>query len=153
MSGGLDSAVFEHREHPDHPGWFTWRLVDESRYNGVVMGELLTRVEDGRCRLRMFPERRHTNLQEMIHGAVTLGLIDISLFAAMHTLTGGDAGPAVTLELSTQFIGAGRPDEPLDSVVEVMRETGRLIFLRGEVVQGAHLVAAFSGLVRKAGQR
>ncbi len=151
MSSG--PPVFDYREHPDHPGWFTWNLRDMTRFNGVVMGEMLVRTENGQCRLRMFPERKHTNLQEMIHGAVTLSLIDISLFAAMRTLTAGDPGPAVTLELSTQFIGAGRPDEPLDAVVEVMRETGRLLFLRGTVEQGDHLVAAFSGLVRKATAR
>ena len=130
-----------------------WRLVDETRFNGVVMGELITRIEGEKCRLRMFPERRHTSLQEMIHGAITLSLIDISLFSAMRTLTTGDPGPAVTLELSTQFIGAGKPDEPLDAVVEIVRETGRLLFLRGEVVQDTHLVAAFSGMVRKATRR
>jgi uncharacterized protein (TIGR00369 family) len=148
-----ESPVFEYREHPDHPGWSTWRLRDDTRFNSVVLGEMLVRVERERCRLRMFPERKHTNLQDMIHGAITLSLIDVSLFAAMRTLTGGDAGPAVTLELSTQFIGAGRPDEPLDAVVEVLRETGRMLFLRGEVVQEEHLVAAFSGLIRKAPKR
>ena len=148
-----DSPVFEYREHPDYPGWSTWRLRDDTRFNSVVLGEMLVRVEDGRCRLRMFPQRKHTNLQDMIHGAVTLSLIDVSLFAAMRTLTGGDAGPAVTLELSTQFIGAGRADRPLDAVVEVLRETGRMLFLRGEVVQEEHLVAAFSGLIRKAPRR
>jgi uncharacterized protein (TIGR00369 family) len=148
-----ESRVFEYREHPDHPGWSTWRLRDDTRFNSVVLGEMIVRVEGGKCRLRMFPERKHTNLQDMIHGAITLSLIDVSLFAAMRTLTGGDAGPAVTLELSTQFIGAGKPDEPLDSVVEVLRETGRMLFLRGEVVQQDHLVAGFSGLIRKAPRR
>lgn len=146
----FEQPVFDYREHPDHPGWFTWNLRDATRFNGVVMGEMLVRTEGAQCRLRMFPERKHTNLQEMIHGAVTLSLIDLALFAAMRTLTVGDPGPAVTLELSTQFIGAGRPDEPLDAVVEVMRETGRLLFLRGTVEQADHLVASFSGLVRKA---
>ena len=146
----LSEPVFEYHEHPDHPGWYTWRLVDETRFNGVVMGEMLTRREGDACRLRMFPERKHTNLQEMIHGATTLSLIDISLFAAMRTLSEAEPGPAVTLELSTQFIGAGKPDEPLDAVVRILRETGKLMFLRGEVVQGDHLVAGFSGLVRKA---
>jgi uncharacterized protein (TIGR00369 family) len=148
-----ESRVFEYREHPDHPGWSTWRLRDDTRFNSVVLGEMIVRVEGDKCRLRMFPERRHTNLQDMIHGAITLSLIDVSLFAAMRTLTGGDAGPAVTLELSTQFIGAGKPDQPLDAVVEVLRETGRMLFLRGEVVQDDHLVAGFSGLIRKASRR
>jgi uncharacterized protein (TIGR00369 family) len=145
-----ESSAFEYREHPGHPGWSTWRLRDDTRFNSMVLGEMLVRVEGDKCRLRMFPERKHTNLQDMIHGAITLSLIDVSMFAAMRTLTGGDAGPAVTIELSTQFIGAGRPDQPLDAVVEVLRETGRMLFMRGEVVQEDHLVAAFSGLIRKA---
>ncbi|WBY15866.1 PaaI family thioesterase [Erythrobacteraceae bacterium WH01K] len=135
------------------PGWYSWDLKDDTRFNAVVMGPLRVRQEGERARLRMMPQQRHTNLQDMIHGAITLSLIDIALFAGMHTLRETDAGMAVTLELSTQFTGAGKVDRPLDAVVEVMRETGRLMFLRGEVVQGpddSHLVAAFSGIVRKA---
>ncbi|MGB7408618.1 MAG: PaaI family thioesterase [Pontixanthobacter sp.] len=135
---------------PDHPGWHSWDMKDDTRFNSQVMGPLMVRQEGAKCRLRMLPERKHTNLQNMIHGAVTLSLIDISLFSAMHILRESETGMAVTLELSTQFIGGGRVDEPLDAVVEIMRETGRLMFIRGEVVQDDHLVAAFSGLVRKA---
>ncbi|MDA7787769.1 PaaI family thioesterase [Sphingomonadaceae bacterium] len=132
------------------PGWYSWDLNDDTRFNAVVMGALRVRQEGDKARLRMIPERKHTNLQEMIHGAVTLGLIDISLFSAMHILRESDAGMAVTLELSTQFVGGGKPDEPLDAVTEIVRETGRLMFLRGEIVQGDHIVAAYSGIVRKA---
>jgi len=144
---------FTYNEIPDQPGWYSWDLKDDTRFNAQVMGPMMARQEGSKCRLRMIPEQKHTNLQNMIHGAVTLSLIDISLFAAMHVLRESEAGMAVTLELSTQFIGAGKPDEPLDAVVEVMRETGRLLFLRGEIVQRDHLVAAFSGLVRKASPR
>ncbi len=137
---------------PDHPGWHSWNLSDDTRFNAQTMGHMLVRVEsDKTCRVRMFPERRHTNLLDMVHGAATLALMDISLFAAMRTLLSSDAAGSVTLELSSQFIGAGRPDQPLDAVVEVLRETRRLVFLRGSVVQGDgdELVAAFSGIVRK----
>ena len=146
----LPSGTFDYRESPDHPGWFVWGLTDETRFNASVMGEVIVRREGDKCRLRMFPERKHSNLQDVIHGGITLSLIDISLFSAMRTLTDGEPGPAVTLELSTQFIGPGKMDEPLDSVVEILKETGRLLFLRGEVVQRDHLVAGFTGLVRKA---
>src|SRR3546814_16991066 len=63
-------------------------------------------------------------------------LVDIALFAASHQFGSLNAGHSVTLDLSTQFVGAGRIGEPLDAVVELVRETGRLIFLRGLVVQG-----------------
>ncbi|EAQ30314.1 Thioesterase superfamily protein [Erythrobacter sp. NAP1] len=147
---GLGEDVFEHGPDPDNPGWRHWNLKDQSLFNGAVMGRLITRVdEDGKARLRMFPERRHENLQGIIHGAVTLALIDISMFTTMHTIGSGNAGPSVTLELSTQFVGGGDPNRPLDAVNEIVRETGKLVFVRGQVMQDDDVVASYSGIVRK----
>ncbi len=145
---------FRYAPDPDHPGWHSWNLSDDTRFNAQTMGHMLVRAESDKvCRVRMMPERRHTNLLDMVHGAVSLSLMDISLFAAMRTLLMGDAAAgSVTLELSSQFIGAGKPGVPLDAVVEVMRETRRMVFLRGTVVQGEsdeNLIASFSGIVRK----
>ena len=150
----LADDVFDHGPDPDNPGWRHWNLKDETLFNNVVMGRLITRVDDDgsngpRARLRMFPERRHLNLQGVIHGAVTLSLIDISLFVTMHMIGTGNAGPSVTLELSTQFVGAGDPARPMDAVTEIVRETGKLVFVRGMVEQDSDTVASFSGIVRK----
>ena len=145
----LKDEVFEHGPDPENPGWNHWNLKDPTLFNGAVMGKLITRAEGGKCRLRMFPERKHENLQGIIHGAITLALIDISLFTTMHVIGAGNAGPSVTLELSTQFIGGGDPKRPLDSVTEIMREAGNLVFVRGDVVQDDDRVAAFSGIIRK----
>jgi acyl-coenzyme A thioesterase PaaI-like protein len=60
-----------------------------------------------------------------------------------------EAGAAVTLDLSVQFIGAGVIGEPLEAEVELLKETGRLLFMRGIVMQGESRVAAFSGTIRK----
>ncbi|MBS0473750.1 MAG: PaaI family thioesterase [Proteobacteria bacterium] len=113
--------------------------------------KLLVRAEpDGKARLRMFPEHRHTNLSDNIHGGTVLSLIDIGLFACSRMLGIIEAGTAVTLDLSVQFIGAGKPGEPCDAVTELLKETRRLVFLRGVVEQGAgNIVAAFSGTIRK----
>ncbi|GAA4767985.1 PaaI family thioesterase [Novosphingobium ginsenosidimutans] len=149
----VDQRGFIYEPDPENPGWHRWELADDTRFNAQTMGRMLVRAESDRtCRVRMFPERKHSNLLDMVHGAVTLALIDIALFAAMRTLLNGNAGGSVTLELSSQFIGAGALSKPLDAVVEVMRETKRLVFMRGTVVQGEgdeHLVASFSGIVRK----
>ncbi len=144
---------FLYREIEDAPGWFVWDLADKTRYNTVVIGPMRVRREGDFVRLRMTPERKHTNLVDNIHGAITLGLIDISLFAAVRILLDGNAAGAVTLDMNTQFIGAGDVTRPLDSVVEVLRETRRLVFLRGIVMQGDDKVAAFSGTVRKPTRR
>lgn len=142
-------------------GWISWNLKDKDRFNSfieplAVRSEPAT--EDGRprARVRMLPERRHSNLGDNVHGAVTLALVDVALFAASHQFGSLDAGHSVTLDLSTQFVGAGRVGEPLDAIVELVRETGRLIFLRGLVVQGegdGHIVLTFAGTIRKASRK
>ena len=145
---------FLHEPAVDHPGWFTWNLTDQTRFNSQTMGRMLVRQEtlpggNPSVRLRMFPERQHSNLLDAVHGGVTLALIDISLFTGIRLILGADAGGSVTLDLSTQFIGAGRIGQPLDAVSEVLRETRRLVFVRGVIEQGGHLVAAYNGTVRK----
>ncbi|MEP2235012.1 MAG: PaaI family thioesterase [Alteripontixanthobacter sp.] len=146
-------AFIDCRPIEGEDGWYSWNVGDETRFNGAVLGHVQVRVEGDRVRTRMQTERRHSNLQDNIHGGVTLSLIDISLFSAMNLLGSQDGGRAVTLELSNQFVGGGIVGKPLDALTQVVRETGRLMFLRGDVVQavegGEHTVAAFSGIIRK----
>ncbi len=136
---------------PDNPGWQRWRLADATRYNEAVLGKQIVRAEGAdHCRMRLVPQDPlHTNSAGKVHGAVTLALIDVSLFAAMYVLRGIDAGRSVTVDLTTQFIGAGDPARPLDAVVELLRETHRLGFLRGLVVQGDDRIASFTATIRK----
>jgi acyl-coenzyme A thioesterase PaaI-like protein len=141
-------------------GWVGWNLRDKGRFNSFIE-PLTVRLEpptaDGRpcARVRMLPQRCHSNLGDNVHGAVSLALVDVALFAASHQFGSIEAGHSVTLDLSTQFVGAGRIGEPLDALVERVRETRRLIFLRGLVVQGEsdeHIVLSFAGTIRKASQ-
>ncbi len=145
-----ESSAFDNAPDPDNPGWHLWELKDDRRFNAQVMGKLITRIEaNGAVRLRMFPELKHTNLLDIVHGAATLSLIDISLFSCGHMLGLEGMEGSVTLDLSTQFIGGGYPDRPMDAVAEILKETKRLVFLRGIVEQGDHKVAAFSATIRK----
>lgn len=145
--------AFLHEPDPDHPGWLTWDLSDPTRFNRVL-GKMLVRAEgEGRARVRMFPEHGHSNLSGAVHGGVTLAFIDVALFAGARLFGLVEAGTAVTLDLSTQFIGAGRTGVPLDAEVELLRETGRLLFLRGLIVQGDDKVASFAGTIRKPSAR
>jgi uncharacterized protein (TIGR00369 family) len=144
-----DEPAFQFGEDPDHPGWHSWRLRDETRYNGFL-GPLLVRRDGAMARVRMTPEHKHSNLSGAVHGGTTLGFIDTALFAASRMFGLIEAGTAVTLDLSVQFIGAGQVDRILEAEVELLRETRRLLFLRGLVTQDDEKVAAFSGTIRKA---
>lgn len=128
----------------------TWELTDSTRFNSLF-GPFLLKVEGRSARVRMTPQPIHTNLSGRIHGGALLGFIDIALFAASRGFGLIEAGTAVTLDLSTQFIGAGSADSPLEAQVELLKETGRLLFLRGVIVQAdsTEVIAAFSGTIRK----
>ena len=139
-------------DSPDHPGWMTWALSDPTRFNSLL-GPFLLRMEGGIARVRMTPRHEHSNLQDDLHGGALLAFIDVALFAASRGFEVIEAGTAVTLDLSVQFIGRGRVGEPLEAQIELLRETRRLLFLRGLVVQGEDKVASFSGTIRKPTRR
>ena len=59
----------------------------------------------------------------------------------------------MTLDIAVQFMAAGRPEAALDAVLEILRETGRLFFLRGDVLQRGERIAGFTAIVRKPASR
>lgn len=126
-----------------------WRFGDVSRYNGFLE-PLHVRVEDGIARVRMTPRRDHANMRGNLHGGALLGFMDVALFAAARGLGVLGKGGAVTLDLSAQFIGSGVIGRPLEARVELLRETGRMLFMRGLVVQDdAPTIASFTATLRK----
>jgi acyl-coenzyme A thioesterase PaaI-like protein len=150
----VGQSAFVHEPDPDYPGWHTWGLDDDVRFNSQGLGRMLIRREGDRsARMRLLEaEPRHSNVLDNIHGGVTLALIDVGIFAATYVVLGTDAVGSVTLDLHSQFIGAGRIGHPVDVIAEVMKETGRLVFLRGTVEQDDHLVASFVATLRKPGK-
>jgi len=77
-----DDRGFRSEADPDNPGWHAWQHNDPARFNSWMFPKLLVRAESAtKARLRMFPEHRHTNLGNNIHGAAVMALIDIGLFA------------------------------------------------------------------------
>ena len=143
--------LIQHQPDPDHPGWWSWAFADDTRFHSVI-GKLLVRADGpGRALCRMFPEERHSNLGDMVHGGAILTFIDMAFFAGGR-LAGANVIRAVTLDLSTRFLSRGRIGVPLDAEVELLRETKRLVFLAGKLVQEGELVASFSGALRKSSQ-
>lgn len=148
----MDAAVppvFSFDDDSDLPGWKRWQLRDGGRFNSTF-DPLNVRIEDGVARVRVTPRRDHSNMRDHVHGGALLGFMDIALFAAARGLGVLQAGGAVTLDLSAQFIGGSAIGVPLEARIELLRETGRMIFLRGLIVQeGWPTIASFTGTLRK----
>ena len=141
--------VFIYEDSSTEPGWKTWAFRDPTRFNGFL-GPLLVKVENGIARVRMTPLHQHSNMRDNMHGGALLGFMDVALFAAARGLGALQAGGAVTLDLSAQFIGGAQIGVPVEAHVELLRETNRMLFLRGLIVEeGQPVIASFTGTLRK----
>lgn len=140
---------FVYEDDPDLPGWKRWTLADATRFN-AFLGPVSVRVDDAIARVRIIPGREHSNLRDHVHGGLLAGFADVALFAAARAFGVLSSGGASTIDLSIQFVSGAQTGVPIEAQVELLRETGRFLFLRALVVQNDVVVASFSGTVRKA---
>ena len=153
MTDAARSVHLRCEPDPANPGWLVYELGPEGAYNRAVLGNLLCRREGDTCRVRLPIQPHHINSAGRIHGGIVLGLVDVGMFTGAYILCGIEPAGAVSVDIQCQFIGPGDGNRPLDLVVEVLRETGRLVFLRGKLVQDDDLVASFSSIGRKPTRR
>jgi uncharacterized protein (TIGR00369 family) len=140
---------FNYDDDPEAPGWKRWEFRDPTRFNSFLE-PLRVRLDGDIARVQMIPRRDHSNMRDNVHGGALLGFMDVSLFAASRAFGCLSAGGAVTLDLSAQFIGGAMIGEPLEARIELLRETSRMLFLRGLIVQeNTPTIASFTGTLRK----
>jgi acyl-coenzyme A thioesterase PaaI-like protein len=132
---------------PDAEGFTGWLFPGEG-FN-AYLGRLQTREEGAVVRVRAATGPSRANVQGSIHGGFLLGLLDQAIFVGPVAAGRLRFASAVTLAVSTQFVGSGRIDVPLDCLVEIVRETGRLLFLRGTIEQGDAVVLTYQATLRK----
>jgi acyl-coenzyme A thioesterase PaaI-like protein len=143
------SETFGFTTEPDGDGWYVRPPSTIGRF-ADLFGEMRVRVEAiDRARLRVTPEPRHRNIGENAHGGFLLALVDQSYFVAPAAIGIAGVFGGVTVDSATQFLAPVAIGQPIDVVVEILRETGRLIFMRGLIEQGSTKTLAFSGTIRK----
>ena len=126
-----------------------WREIGHREGFNAIFGKALYRVEvDGRVRCRVETGPQHANPTGLIHGGFLMSFADHASFVGLFVL-GRLSGPAVTVGASLSFIGAGRPGLPVDALVEVIGETGRMLFVRGLIEQEGRAIASFELTLRK----
>ena len=127
-------------------GWYSWSDTDPFE---DVAGPFYSRLVDSEpvCAMRL--ERRHMNGLGGMHGGAMMTFADFALFALSSRARGG--GPALTVNLSGDFLGSARVGELVEARGEVTRAGGSLVFVRGLVTAEAERrpVLSFSGVIKK----
>ncbi len=122
---------------------------DPGRFE-VVMGFELDIWEHGRSRFRMKLGPQHLNRQGAPHGGVVAALLDAAgMFAGNTDAATGERRKAVTVSMSTNFIGAAKgPELICDGAV---LKAGRTTFFAEARVtdgEGGALLASGQGAYR-----
>ena len=152
MTAGATAVRGPVIEEPDAEGFHGVTFRGDGHNAGY--GRMLCRPEAARiARVRIETGQRSANVNDAVHGGFMLSFLDQALFIAPRMLGLIEVAGAVTLGVSTQFLAAGRPTEPLDCIVEIVRETGKLLFLRGTLEQGEDTLLTFQATLRKITRR
>jgi len=129
-------------------GWYQWRGLHPNRFSDLI-GAHYYRVNDaGAVECAMPAEDKHLNGLGYLHGGFLMAFIDQTLFAIARPRLSASVG-AVTLSCDTHFLGSGVAGKIIVGTGEILRETGKLLFIRGLLTQEGSSVCAFTGTLRK----
>ncbi|WP_426164435.1 PaaI family thioesterase [Sandarakinorhabdus sp. DWP1-3-1] len=136
----------EHITSGDLAGWTRWRRDPDGRF-ASLLGDFYFRATDHGVECRMETDRKHSNGLGYIHGGFIMSFIDMAMFAFIYRQLENSA--AVTLSCATDFLSAGVVGKPIEASGEILKETGKMLFVRGLVRQDGVNVASFTGTMRK----
>ena len=123
---------------PDSDGW---TLVEDAGFIAHV-GPLYFRTADGAYAFRA--GQKHANLIGVVHGGMLMSFADRAL--GETAMRAADGANCVTIQLEMKFIAVGRLGDWIEVRPQVVKRTGSLVFMRGEVRDGTRLVASADGV-------
>ncbi|HEX7857450.1 MAG TPA: PaaI family thioesterase [Sphingobium sp.] len=135
-------------------GWIRHTDEEPDTYLSII-GPSFSRPEGpNRATVAVDTRPVHRNRMGALHGGYIAAVADHVGFAALKALGRPEQLGGVTIDLQVQFLGSGRVGPPLFAEVEILKETGRLFFVRMTFRQSEdHLVAAATATFRKVSEK
>ena len=130
-------------------GWHTW--PNEPFEHDAAGPFYLREDENGKMVAAFRAERKHMNAGGVVHGGALMTFADFALFAIATDEMGG--ANAVTMNLSSDFLGGIKPGALVEARGEVTRGGGKTIFVRGLITGDGEPALSFTGIIRKFSKR
>ncbi|WP_108791016.1 hotdog domain-containing protein [Erythrobacter sp. Alg231-14] len=124
-------------------GWYYWNHDPFETQSGPFF---MRREEDGSYLSAFRAKDHHMNGAGFMHGGCLMTFADFALFAIATDELNGAA--AVTMNLSTDFLGAAKPGALMEARGEVTRGGGKTIFVRGLITADGEPASSFTGIIR-----
>ena len=146
--GRVIDALHRCEGDPGSSTWVNWHIEDKSRFTGQF-GALQTRRDGDVAIVRMQPHFGLGNAAGNMHGGAVMTFIDMAAFIGARVLGIGSEPGGLTVDLNVQFTGSADLQRPVDAMVQITRETGGFLFIRGTIEQAGDMISGFIGLLRK----
>ena len=131
-------------------GWATWSDPHPDTFLQAIGPGYLRAVSATKGVVALETRTGHRNRLDTLHGGFLAAFADHAYFGGLWIIGHEAQVNGVTIDLSMQYLGAGRVGPDLLAEVEILRETGRLFFMRMLISQEGELVAASTATLRKA---
>ena len=141
-------AVSELMTEGPFAGWTRWFGQRPNRFSDLIGPHYFRRDDTGNVECAMLAEEKHLNGLGYLHGGFLMAFIDQVMFTIARPQLSATVG-AVTLSCDTHFLGSGVAGQTIHGSGEILRETGKLLFIRGLLTQDGQSVCAFTGTLRK----
>lgn len=123
------------------PAGHGWAPVEDKGFIAHV-GPLHLRGSDGAYAFRA--EQKHANLIGVVHGGMLMSFADRAL--GETAMRAADGANCVTIQLEMKFIDVGRLGNWIEIRPQLVKRTGSLVFMRGDVHDGTRLLASADGV-------
>jgi acyl-coenzyme A thioesterase PaaI-like protein len=133
------------------PGcWVDIKATEALRGFDIRMGGFqIRKTAPGRAEARFGTGEAATNAMGGLHGGYLAAIAEMSLYLPLYVNQAVVQDGVVTIDFTLQYLIGGSSGEPIISDVELLRETGRMGFVRGVLRQGDTALVSFAGTLRK----
>lgn len=131
-------------------GWAAWSDPHPDTFLQAIGRGYMRSDAPGKARVGLETCSGHRNRLDTLHGGFFAAFADHAYFGGLWAMGHKEQMNGVTIDLSMQYLGAGKVGPDLFAEVELLRETGRLMFLRMLLTQDDEPVAASTATIRKA---
>lgn len=131
-------------------GWTEWSDPHPDTFHQFIGPARSQATGASKALVGLETRSMHRNRTDVLHGGFLAAFADHAYFGALSILGHTQHIDGVTVDLSMQYLSAGQVGPDLIAEVEILRETGRLFFMRQLITQAKEPVVASTATIRKA---
>lgn len=131
-------------------GWTPWSAPCPDTFLQFIGRSYTRATGPDKALVALATQASHRNGLNRLHGGFLAAFADHAYFGGLWAMGRKEQINGVTIDLSMQYLGAGRVGPDIVAEVEMLRETGRLFFLRMLITQEGEAIIASTATLRKA---